>query len=294
MSNIEILKLTTDALLLLSLCWLCVRFWRGPGLSSSTRLAELDASLRALMHEAESAGRALNEQLLGRQKNMERLLSDIDAVEHRISRSTTSAESQRQVLDTQLKQAHTLSQRLAQQLDRLPTVQVQPIQLSQELANEPLPADRRTNRIEVSVSPAQGSVEIADPWRESPPAAAPEPPSFEVAAQRTSRSGTLPGVPVRRSPAQPLAARVEKQTLPETGDALDATMQHIFEAADEAMRAARTVESQALAVSDSSASISASPDTIIDSTRMMATNEAAGRDPRLGVLGGIKRQVQLV
>jgi|GEM_PF-5844720 len=92
MENIEIWKLATDAMLMLSLGLLCVRFLRSPQMTGlAAQSAALEQTLRNLIRDAEESGRALNDQLRSRQQGLERTLVDVEGAEQRLKRAHAAA-----------------------------------------------------------------------------------------------------------------------------------------------------------------------------------------------------------
>ncbi|MBX7137145.1 MAG: hypothetical protein K1X83_04105 [Oligoflexia bacterium] len=102
MEQIEIIKLAIDVTLAFSLGYLCLRLLRNPSpISTSRELQHLEGSLRSLIDEATRSGRALNDQLVRRQTDMERLLSEMSASESRINRTVAAANERRAALETE-------------------------------------------------------------------------------------------------------------------------------------------------------------------------------------------------
>ncbi len=86
MASLEILKLSTDGLLVLAIVFLCYRILMSGSISSrSAKLVMLESSLKGLIREADGASRSLHDELTRRQHSLERLLSDLTAVEGRLS-----------------------------------------------------------------------------------------------------------------------------------------------------------------------------------------------------------------
>ena len=86
MPSLEILKLSSDGLLVVAIMLLCYRILISGSISTrSAKLVMLEASLRSLIKDAEGAGRSLNDELSRRQHSLERLLSDLTTAEGRLS-----------------------------------------------------------------------------------------------------------------------------------------------------------------------------------------------------------------
>ncbi len=92
MLNLGLIKLFVDAALVMSLLFLCFRFMRG-GRSPTNQLQveQLERALRALVGEAEEAGRTLDSQLQRRKGELEQALFDIDLAENRLKRAVSYA-----------------------------------------------------------------------------------------------------------------------------------------------------------------------------------------------------------
>lgn len=105
MDNFQLWKLAADVALLLSVLYLCVRFIRSQGSSINTReLRDLEIVLKNLLKDADVASRSLTESLGRRQHSLERLLSDLDGGERRLSVSIQAAEEKSVLLSRMLHQ----------------------------------------------------------------------------------------------------------------------------------------------------------------------------------------------
>lgn len=72
------------------------------------RTLELEASLRSLISDADAAGRHLNEQLLRREQNLQKLLADIAEAEGRLNRSINGGEERSKEIHIALENAREL------------------------------------------------------------------------------------------------------------------------------------------------------------------------------------------
>ncbi len=72
------------------------------------RTLELEASLRSLISDADAAGRHLNEQLLRREQNLQKLLADIAEAEGRLNRSINGGEERSKEIQIALENAREL------------------------------------------------------------------------------------------------------------------------------------------------------------------------------------------
>lgn len=94
MNQIQLWQLLVDIGLITSVLTLTTRAFKAarlPGMLPKTR--ELESSLRTLIGEAEAAGLALNDQLLRREQNIQKALSEIQQSEARIAQALTEAEA---------------------------------------------------------------------------------------------------------------------------------------------------------------------------------------------------------
>ncbi|MCB0317873.1 MAG: hypothetical protein KDD56_03890 [Bdellovibrionales bacterium] len=104
MEHFEIIKMTIDILLVMAVMGLALCFAKSSskGLDKQAgKIIELAGMLKNLVKQADSSGRSLNDQLLKRRSEMEKLLYEIESVESRINNSITSAEEQRSLLEIQ-------------------------------------------------------------------------------------------------------------------------------------------------------------------------------------------------
>lgn len=100
MDYIALARIAIDVLLLLGVGALAYQLMRLGSIGPATdRVAELERSMRALLREAEGASRSLTDQLSRRQQTLEQLLFDLGTVESRINRAIASAEEKRSALD---------------------------------------------------------------------------------------------------------------------------------------------------------------------------------------------------
>ena len=94
MNQIQMWQLLVDIGLITSVLTLTTRALKAsrlPGMLPKTR--ELESSLRGLINEAEGAGAHLNDQLLRREQNIQKALSEIQQSEARIAQTIADAES---------------------------------------------------------------------------------------------------------------------------------------------------------------------------------------------------------
>lgn len=189
MDDFQVWKLTVDALLVGALLLLCYRFARTSAQGPSANAAVLEASLRALVREADAASNSFQAELTKRQKNLEQLLFDLESVETRVNRAVQSGEELKTSIELEVRKQREIQRPLA-------------VPPKEELA------------------PAAGSVTSQPTIRRGAP---PEPPSFD---QLTVPTRKRPGTPleakiVKNIYGQPVAqhstqARTHKHSLKHT------------------------------------------------------------------------------
>jgi|GEM_PF-6395913 len=283
MNHIELWKLGTDLLLLMSLIYFCLRFTRRDAVdTSSERLVELEATLRGLIKEADASSQTLTTQLTKRQEALEKLLYEIETAEHRINKSVTLAEECKASLSTDVRRAQDVISHIQERVSFVP-----PLDRREPATSKPfqeiIPAG-------IKNEPRQGG-KVGDqaPSYTLGSQTAPEPPSFDMPPYE-SQGGEKHS---RRSQTS-LAARVEREVDNLAADSAqaDSIMAGVFEAADRAMRAGNEVQKGTVALGgQKSAQLSAKDHKEQDSVPPF---DSSRHDPRLGVLGGIRRQVQVL
>ncbi len=181
MQQIELWKIMCDVFLMLSLVWLGIKFLRSPtSMSARRQIAELEGSLRALIKEADAAGRSLNDQLLKRQQNLEKLMYDLESAEHRVNRVVSQAEESRNALEMETSRARRIGGEVTS-------------------IDAPRPAPRPSNlHIEVERVPSKPTSNYQQPAPEAP--RIPEAPSFQVTAPSTQPVATPPAPRTAEAP----------------------------------------------------------------------------------------------
>lgn len=106
MSDVALWKTLLDLCLLLSLAFLGFRIIKseGPG-ARLPKLLELERSLKSIISEAQQAGNMLNKELRNRQRDLEKVLFDLETVESRMNRAVTSAEDRKGALEIEIGKA---------------------------------------------------------------------------------------------------------------------------------------------------------------------------------------------
>lgn len=308
MNHIELWKLGTDILLMLSLAYLSIRVVRASGSSvHNGRMIELEATLRALIKEADASGRGLSDTLNKRQQGLERLLVDLEGAEHRVSRIVSSTEDLKSSLEQQASRLQLVQagvERVVGDAERTRSALVattagrtefaQPAAAAPKVEAAPRIQPRIQQQIEIeTVEDEVAAVEVIESpgaprvhTAETRPAAtqslsrqieveaerpAPEPPSFVSSVQNGVPKTTRARERYARMVGSPLQSQVERQVAPK--------QEPVFNAAEEILRSGETHESPVVTNPES----------------------ADRRDPRLGVLGGtapagssIRRQVSVL
>ncbi len=294
MLNLETLKLASDIFLSLAVLYLGFRTVRGGAKTNLHELRVLDQSLKSLIDEATHASRALNEQLLRRQENLEKLLFDINSAEGKAHRATEAAEDRRASLQTGISKAERL-------MDELSQVRANPIRATSEPEILPEPIVVR-QIIEKEATPIK-----------TQPAAI----KLNIYGEPIQASENQPP-PKRERAYVPLAAQVERQINPQTAKQ---DIQAIFSQAERMIRAGEDLAtvsaqtklskrdidmlSQLVESEERTKAIAApkppepAPELEEEERSPLLTPEEAlrakTRDPRLGILGAqIKRQVQVL
>ena len=290
MYNMEILSLASDIILSLSVLYLGIRTIRGGVKANLHEVRLLDQSLKGLIDEASNASRALNDQLLRRQQNLEKLLFDISSAEGKAQRATEAAEDRRASLQTEISKVERLLNE-ASQIRPAARVAVEPVVMNEPIVVRQV-VEAQPIQEQVIPKPAAARVNIyGDPIPDPTPAP----------------------VAKREREYVPLAARVEREeSRPQVQD-----IQSIYNQAERMIRAGEDMASvvtktklskrdidmlSQLVLSEERAKSSTAQEAQVleDEARsaLLAPDEAArakSRDPRLGILGAqIKRQVQVL
>lgn len=105
MGTIQYWQLATDGLLVLALFFLAIRFTRSGASQVQGRSIELERGLRALVKEADKAGRVLNDTLMQRQSELQSLLRDLQDTEDRVSEFESKATDLGKQLSAKLESA---------------------------------------------------------------------------------------------------------------------------------------------------------------------------------------------
>lgn len=274
MGHFELIKLSTDALLVAAVCFLSFRILASGSLSGKTaQLMILEASLKGLIKDAEGTGRSLNDELQKRQYSLERLLGDLEGIEKRVSQVQRSFDESRSQIDGQVAHAQNILAQMTQSMGSMRPAATHAASVPSRKAAAPVPVEPEI---------------IAEET--------PEPPSFETMVVRSpDERHKLP----ERRPQVPMNKAAEARHAAIRNQRLAAKIEREVE---EAPRASRVMDPQVertVAQVESAASdvrkISEQVETLSEQQvvpQHIPQDENPEKDPRLGVLGGMKRQIQ--
>lgn len=286
MNYFELWKVGADLLLLISLGFLCLRFAKAPSAGvDSERLYSLEGTIKGLIRDADASSKALSDQLSKRRDSLEKLLYELETAEHRINKSITSAEEQKGALAIELRRAEETSKRLVEEARSHQSAGAWAADSYLEMRQQPAPPKVKP---EARLRHEPGAISLSD---RNALAEAPEPLSFSEASEQPSQEPAA-GRRAARNPR--LAASLEKEI--ESGDRSqreDAIMAGVWQAADRAMRIGKEAQSETIErkTAQNAGAAAAISDREIPAPQPL--DQARG-DPRLGVLGGIRRAVQVL
>lgn len=217
---------------------------------------ELEATLRALISEADAAGRHLNEQLLRREQNLQRFLGDIEESGQRLSRS--------------IEQGDERSKEIALAIENC-----------RELISE-LKATYRTERDELRTQKSDAR-NVGDAPRRNP-----------QAERQTATPAPREDVVVREEPQvqpKPAPRRAPEQQAPRS----TADIQRVYAAAEILLKQGKKLEqviAQTRLPEDEVRMLSQMIEVERDEEMRKAkeAEQTKNSDPRLGALGSIRRQ----
>lgn len=295
MNHLELWKLATDVLLLMALVHLCFQFVRSPRISAASRqLRELESALRALIREADGAGRTLNEQLMHRQQSLEKILIDAQLAEQRISEAAASSRMEEPRTTPREEPAYERS--AAPRSSATASSSSRTIKMSgpsETLEPASFPATTRGRAVETVEQGADeeestitfGATNIyGEPIEAAPAPAAPEP-AMGKARRRAMETYS------------PLSAKIEKEVKPSAkAKAAQGSIEDLYASAEQLLRAGNDLMAVANRTKLPIEDVRALSQMIIGE-RAVAENAARAskpaeidEDPRLGVMTKMKRQ----
>lgn len=330
MEYVGIIKLAADLILCAALILIGLRFLRTPSsVVNSKQVIDLEASLRALLQEADTAGRTLNDQLLKRQKALEKLVVEVEGAEHRARQSVLAADESRGVLDIAVEKARSAAKNFTQPSttrhtasSELPAAELLTDESEMPAVRKPRNASPEPRRqpakpgalVNIFGETLEGSSE--------PPLSAPAADARSAVRTRVARSyptSQTPAAPTARSergkiPAHPLTSRIER-TVEEEPEAVSSGIEEVYAAAEKMIRTGSDLSqvssktelpveeiqlikrmlkederNEQLRADIERMEAEEQKPTQIEAT----TQERMRRDPRLGVLGTMRRQVEVL
>ncbi len=127
MTSIAVAKLIIDGLLLSSLIFVAFRMLgrQQPGaIANLAKLKELESSLKEIVREADDASNNLSQELLGRKRDLEKVLSEAEGAESRFNKSKASVE---ELINAAASAQARLEQSINKQLETLKSSEQQSI-----------------------------------------------------------------------------------------------------------------------------------------------------------------------
>lgn len=309
MTSLALAKIISDALLFAALLFLSFKLSRKqPGNSAGlARMKELEQSLKEVVKNADDATRNLSDELLGRKRDLELLLSQTQGIESRISKTEGN-------LNEALREAEVTERALGSLLQRLKQ-EVRPIvhahqseahyatpqeRMVEAHAHQPVQHNRHYDvpndsyvspqrQTQQSIVRPQIPSNIRSSFVEEPTFhydSMPEPPSFTQLHenQKATRAAFPAPSPsplsqqVERSVQNPVQAQPAARQRP-VHQPVNESLRSVAAAAERTMQATRLEPHLERALAQSEAP---------------RFNSSASNDPRLGVLGALRRTSQVV
>lgn len=320
MTSLAIAKLACDALLFGSLLFLSFRLIkRQPNNATNLlKLKELEVALKEVVKEADQASQSFNNELLSRKRDLENTLGDAQAIEGRINKSSSQTSeaireaelvkrdlesiTQRSVLVLQQQQALIEKTNSRNQEELAERIQAQQAQAAASryleearIQAEKLPEPALVNRFQTESIPqlTTNSAPKVSRGREIiPPAPSAnfeydkmlEPPSFSQLSEVTEKR-VLASSPQKFS----LSEKIVRETDQDRSKNLK-PVQHSSQIEDSLLGVASAAERSINATN------SKVPEHLEDVLNSIERDQRSGRreDPRLGVLGGLRRGSQVL
>jgi len=269
MNQIQIWQLVVDLGLVASVLAMTARAFKSsqiPSMLPQTR--ELEASLRALIGDAERAGQHLNDQLLHRERTIQSNLTSIQETEARMTKILADAEVLHQ---------------------KLQATKAETIRVVQDLRSG----------LEQGIQSEQGRVAQPAPPRREPPAAPIEQPKVPETDTTFTRSTYGEGVSPARQRALAAAER-EQKSPPDKGEsAIGQDLRSVYAAAETMIKQGAAIEQVARQTKIPVEGVRLLAEMIEvereeDSRKQDPLAKVATTDSRLGALGGIRRQTTVL
>jgi len=290
MYGIETYKMLTDIALLAAILFITYRSVRqssstnivqGPNLKENVK--EIEESIKKLISEAEESSRELNKDLSRKQRSLEQILFDIESVETKISKTTSSAQEKIEEL-TQLVNLTEVKAKEFNKINQNSEVEVKKVEIQTTVTN------KQQEITEISLT----DVEVE-----------------EVQESRyQDRNLNIFGEPISEAVEtdnyQPLSARIEIQsekkiTHPPVSSSnmkeVDAQskIHKIMNQAKLLLKDGEDIISVATQLRIPSAAVQRINDQMLrEKVSMAASEEKPKRDSRLGALGSMRRNAEMV
>ena len=292
MNQIQIWQLLVDIGLITSVLTMTVRAFKSSRLPSMLpKTRELEASLRALIGDAETAGLQLNDQLLRREQNIQRALSEIQQSESRITKAIAEAETLQNKLQQTRMETVKVIQDLKNGFER--GVQAERTRLEEQSG--------ALHSVHPQMGAAVHSVPPAPIYQAAPSQPAPQPNTF--VEQTYARTPLQQNVEVIASPshvdqsshgsvAQPASRRATQAQLS------PADLQKVYKSAEVMLKEGQTLESVASQMKLPVEGVRLLAQMIEiereEDTRKQEAEPFPGADARLGALAAIRRQTSVL
>jgi len=278
MEGLQIVSLITDASLTLLVMAFAVKMTRRTSVSSpEINTAEIEKSVRGIIQDAEEAGRELSRDLQKRQRSLEQLLFDLEAVETRAHRATSEAQVKIDSLSQIAKEAET---------------RTASVERRTENTTARAPAVKQEMYIEVIPEAEPEATEIQE-----------EPSRYQ---NQTSENVNIFGEPIPSvesdSKNPPLSERIEierdtnRSHKPARSSDKETRLriQQIYEQAKELLAAGKNVAEVSAATRLPAAAVRRIEQTIFVESPQQVKQARQSRDPRLGALSGMTRSSEVI
>ena len=292
MNQIQMWQLLVDIGLITSVLTMTVRAFKSSRLPSMLpKTRELEASLRGLIGDAETAGLQLNDQLLRREQNIQRALSEIQQSEARITKALAEAEA----LQSKLQQTRAETVRVIQDLKNGFERGVQ----SERARLEEQSAALHSVHPQAAAAPHQAPP--APTYQAAPPQPAPQAPTF--VEQTYARTPLQRNVEVTTAPSTTTSAaqggtatQAARRAAPTQPTATE--LQRVYKSAEVMLKEGQSLESVATQMKLPVEGVRLLAQMIEiereEDTRKQEAEPFAGADARLGALAAIRRQTSVL
>ena len=294
MNQIQMWQLIVDIGLITSVLTMTVRAFKSSRLASMLpKTRELEASLRGLIGDAETAGLQLNDQLLRREQNIQRALSEIQQSEARIAKAIAEAEA----LQSKLQQTRVETVRVIQDLK---TGFERGVQSERSRIEE--------QSAVINAAPPRAAMDSqyapqAQTYQATQPQSAPQSPAFvEQSYARSPLERRVEVATTATTTAQPNPATAEltqssRRTAQPQPSA--AELQKVYKSAEMMLKDGQSLESVATQMKLPVEGVRLLAQMIEiereeDTRKQDAVDPFAATDSRLGALGVIRRQTSVL